>query len=97
MGTNSASLDADLFLFCYERHFMMYLSDDEQADIIDAFKTTSRCLDNILNINNAYFDTIYPSELQLNRTNTSDTEAAFLDLHFSISNDIGSTKMYEKT
>ena len=31
---------------------------------------------------------IYPSELQLNKTNTSDTEAAFLDLHLSISNDI---------
>ena len=31
---------------------------------------------------------IYPSELQLNKANTSDTEAAFLDLHLSISNDI---------
>ena len=39
---------------------------------------------------------IYPSELQLNKTNTSDTEAAFLDLHFSISNDIVSTKIYDK-
>ena len=39
---------------------------------------------------------IYPSELQLNKTNTSDTEAAFLDLHLSISNDIVSTKIYDK-
>ena len=31
---------------------------------------------------------IYPSEIQLNKANTSDTEAAFLDLHLSISNDI---------
>ena len=31
---------------------------------------------------------IYPSELQLNKANASDTEAAFLDLHLSISNDI---------
>ena len=38
---------------------------------------------------------IYPSELQLNKANTSDTEAAFLDLHFSISNDIVSTKIYD--
>ena len=36
---------------------------------------------------------IYPSELQLNKANTSDTEAAFLDLHLSISNDIVSTKI----
>ena len=39
---------------------------------------------------------IYRSELQLNKANTSDTEAAFLDLHLSISYDIVSTKIYEK-
>ena len=64
---------------------MMSLSDDKQADVIDAFNTTSRYLDDILNINNVYFDNmvsqIYPSELQLNKANASDTEAAFLDLH----------------
>ena len=64
MGTNCAPLVADLFLFCYERGFMMSLFDDKQADVIDAFNTTSRYLDNILNINNVYFDNmvsqIYP-------------------------------------
>ena len=76
---------------------MMSLSDDKQADVVDAFKTTSRYLDDILNIYNVYFDNmvsqIYASELQLNKTNTSDTEATFLDLHLSISNDIVSTKI----
>ena len=33
MGTNCAPLVANLFLFCYERDFMMSLSDDKQADI----------------------------------------------------------------
>ena len=56
MGTNCAPLVADLFLFCFERDFMMSLSDDKQADIIDVFNTTSRYLDDILNINNVYFD-----------------------------------------
>ena len=42
MGTNCAPLVADLFLFCYERDFMMPLFDDKQADIIEAFNTTSR-------------------------------------------------------
>ena len=92
MGTNCATLVADLFLFCYERDFKMSLSDDKQADVIDAFNTTSRYLDDILNINNVYFDNMvsqmYPSELKLNKANTSGTEAAFLDLHLSISNDI---------
>ena len=67
---------------------MMSLSDAEQADVIDAFNTTSRYLDDILKINNVYFDNmvsqIYPPEIQLNKANTSDTEAAFLDLHLSI-------------
>ena len=96
MGTNCAPLVADLFLFCYERDFMMSLSDDNQADVIDTFNYTSRYLDDILNINNVYFDNmvsqIYLSELQLNKANTSDTKAAFLDLHLSISDDIVSTK-----
>ena len=100
MGTNCAPLVADLFLFCYDRDFMMSLSDEKQADVIDAFNTTSRYLDDILNINNVYFDNmvsqIYPSELQLNKANASDTEAAFLDLHLSISNDIVSAKFYDK-
>ena len=103
MGTNCDPLVADLFLFCYERDFMMSLSDDNQAnviDTIDAFNTTSRYLDNILNINDVYFDIMvsqmYPSELQLNKANTSDTEAVFLGLHLSISNDIVSSKIYDK-
>ena len=54
MGTNCAPLVADLFLFCYERDFMMALSDDKQADIIGAFNTASRYLDGFLNINNVY-------------------------------------------
>ena len=79
---------------------MTSLSDDKQALINDAFNTTSRYLDDILNINNVYFDNmvsqIYPSELQRNDVNTSDIKAAFLDFHLSISNDIVSTKIYDK-
>ena len=52
MGTNCAPLVADLFLFCYERDFIMSLSDNKQAHVMDAFNTTSRYLDDILNIDN---------------------------------------------
>ena len=48
MGTNSAPLVADLFLFCYER--------ENQTNIIEAFNSTSRYLDDLLNIDNIYFD-----------------------------------------
>ena len=56
MDINCAPLVVDLFLFCYETAFMMSLSDDKQADVIDAFNTTFRYLDDILNIKNVYFD-----------------------------------------
>ena len=89
MGTNCAPLVADLYLFCYEIDFMLSLSEDNQSDVIEAFKSTSWYLDDLLNIENDFFDSmvnrIYPSELQLNKANVSDTEASFLDLHLSIS------------
>ena len=58
---DKAANNVDLFLFCYERDFMMSLSDDKQADVIGAFNTTSRYLDGILNINNVYFDNMVSS------------------------------------
>ena len=93
MGTNCAPLVADLFLFCYERDFM--------KNVIKAFDLTSRYLDDLLNIDNPYFEgmvnnQIYPPEWQLNKANTSDSEAPFLDLHLSISNGFVSSKIYDK-
>ena len=88
MGTNYDPLVADLFLFCYERDFMLFLSEDNQSDVIEAFNSTSRYLDDLLNIDNHFFDSmvnaIYPSEFQLNKANVSDAEASVLDLHLSI-------------
>ena len=98
MGTNCAPLVADLFLICYERDFMTSLSAVKQAEIIEAFKSTSRY--DLLNIDNPYFKSmvnrIYPPELQLKKANTSDTEAPFFYLHLSISNGFVSSKIYDK-
>ena len=59
-----------------------------------------RYLDDLLNIDNFYFghmvDRIYPTELQLNRANSTDTEAPFWDLNLCISNGTVSTKIYDK-
>ena len=99
MGTNCAPLVADLFLFCYERDFMLSLSDNNQTDIIEAFNSTSRYLDDLLNIDTSYFEhmvgQIYPTELQLNKANSSDTEAPFFYLNLSITNGIVSSKIYD--
>ena len=57
-------------------------------------------LDDLLDIDNPYFEQmvgqIYPTELQLNKANSSDTEAPFLDLNLSITNGIVSSKIYDK-
>ena len=78
---------------------MTSLSDDNQTDIIKAFNATSRYLDDLLNIDNPYFEgmvnQIYPPELQLDKANTSVTETPFLDLHLSISNGFVSSKIYD--
>ena len=58
MGTNCAPLVADLFLFCYERDFMLSLSEDNQSGVIEAFNSTSRYLDGLLNIDNNFFDSM---------------------------------------
>ena len=103
MGTNCAPLVEDLFLFCYERDIMLSLSDNNQTDIIEAFNSISRYLDDLLNIDNPYFEQmvgqIYPTELQLSKANSSDTEAPLLDLNLlnlSITNGIVSSKIYDK-
>ena len=90
MVTNCAPLVADLFSYCYERDFMDCLNHDKQADVIESFKSASRYLDDLLNIDHLYFESIvnqiYPPELQLNKANATYTEANFLDLHLSITN-----------
>ena len=100
MGTNCAPLVADLYLFYYERDFMLTLSEDNQSGVIEAFNSTSRYLGGLLNTDNNFFDSmdnrIYPSELQLNKANVSDADASFSDLHLSISDGFVKTKIYDK-
>ena len=79
---------------------MLSLSNNNQTDIIEAFNSTSRYLDDLLNIDNPYFEQmvgqIYPTELQLNKTNSSDTEDLVLYLNLSITYGIVSSKIYDK-
>ena len=67
MGT----LFKDVCLFCIWREFMLSLSDNIQADVIEAFYSSSIYLDDLLNIDNPYFKQmigqIYPTELQSNK------------------------------
>ena len=96
MGTNCAPLVADLFLFCYDRDFMTSLSDVKQAEIIEAINSTSRYLDDLLNIDNPYFEgmvsRIYPSELLIPLI----SKPHFWICIYGISNGFVSSKIYDK-
>ena len=91
-----------IFMFCFvmrEASYCLFLR--HQADVIEAFNSTSRYLFDLLNTDNTYFKQmvghIYPTELQLNKVNAFDTEEPYLDdLHFSVSCDIVSSRSYDK-
>ena len=79
---------------------MLSLLDDNQSEVVEDFNSTSRYLVDLLNIDNNFFDSmvnhIYPSKLQFNKANVSDTEASFLDLHLSILDGLVKTIVYDK-
>ena len=65
-------------LFSY-LFFMMSLSEESHYEVIEAFSSMSRYLDDLLDIDNKYFDgllsLIYPSELQSNKAHSFETVA----------------------
>ena len=67
MGTNCATLVADLLLFYYERDFKLSLSGNNPPDVAEALNSTLKYLDGLLNIDNPYFaqmvSQIYPNKL----------------------------------
>ena len=67
---------------------MLSLSENNQADVVEAFNSTSIYLDDLLNIDTPYFaqmiSQIYSAELHLNKAYPSDTEASFLDLNYPL-------------
>ena len=87
MGTGCAPLVADLFLFCYGGDFVASLSGVKRAGIIEAFKSTSRYLDDLLGVGSPCFDGVVgrvcPPGLRLSRASAAD--APFLGLRLSVS------------
>ena len=79
---------------------MLSLSNNNQADVVEALNSTSRYLDDLLNVGNLYFEQIvsqiYSTELRLNKAHLFDTESPFLDLDLPITNSIVSSKINDK-
>lgn len=75
-------------------------SYNKGAEIIQALNSTSRYLDDLLNIDHPYFEGMmrwsYPTKHQFNKANASDSEDPFMDFHLSISNGLFHQKIYIK-
>ena len=82
MGTNCVPLVADLFC-SYERNFILSLSDNNQTDEVKALISTSKYIDDLLDIDNPFFEQSQIYEFEWNKANSFDTEASFLDLDLS--------------
>jgi hypothetical protein len=101
MGTNCASLLADLFLYSCEADFIQGLLKQNERKLVRSFNFTFRYIDDILSLNNSMFgdfvDRIYLIELEVKDTTDTDRSASYLDLHLKIDNEGRlRTKLYDK-
>jgi hypothetical protein len=101
MGTNCATLLADLFLYSYEAEFIQGLLKKNETKLTRSFNFTFRYIDDSLSLNNSRFgdfvDRIYPVELEIKDTTDTDRSALYLDLHLEIDSEGRlRTKLYDK-
>ena len=101
MGTNCAPLLADLFLYSYESEFLDNMIRGGHRKLARSFNLCYRYIDDLIVFNNKkfgdYVKEIYPSQLTVEKANTSDDLANYLDLTFIIeSNNRLYTKLYDK-
>ena len=101
MGTNCATLLADLFLYSYEAEFIQWLLKKNETKLTRSFNFTFRYIDDALSLNNSRFgdfvDRIYPVELEIKDTTDTDRSALYLDPHLEIDSEGRlRTKLYDK-
>jgi hypothetical protein len=101
MGTNCATLLADLFLYSYEADFIQELLQKHEKSLARSFNFTFRYIYDVLSLKNSRFgdfvDRIYPIELEIKDTTDTDRSASYLDLHLKIDSEGRlRTKLYDK-
>ena len=99
MGTDCAPLLANLFLFYYKCKFMKNnLKHDTQKAII--FSNTFRYIDDLLTLNNPFFEreigNIYPLQLKLKKTTENNNRLSYLDLEVQIKDSKFTTAVFDK-
>ena len=101
MGTNCAPFLADIFLYSYEAELLHSLLSTVRKRLASQFNITNRYIDDLLSINNQYFENhprqMYPLELEIKATTESNTSASYLYLLPSIGRDgqLHTTSLYD--
>ena len=101
MGTDPAPVMANLYLFYYEHHYMKQLMETNYRIARKYYSHTRRFIDDLATLNNnghlgENWKTIYPEELILNKENSDNKAATFLDLDIRIEDSQLRTKIYDK-
>ena len=96
--TNCAPLLADLFLYSYESEFLDNMIRGGHRKLARSFNLCYRYIDDLIVFNNKKFGKeIHPSQLTVEKANTSDDLQNYLDLTFIIEgNNRLYTKLYDK-
>ena len=99
MGTNRATLLADLFLYSYEAEFVQSLLQADKKHLAQ-FNFTYRYIHDVLSLKNTkfagYLEFIYPRELEIKETTETATSSSYLDYYLYIDNGKLATRLYDK-
>ena len=100
MGTNCASLFADLFLYSYEAEFVQSLLQAGKKHLVQRFNFTYRYIDDVLSLKNTkfaeYLEFIYSRELEIKETSEAAASSSYLDYYLYIDNGMLTTRLYDK-
>ena len=99
MGTNSAPLLADLFLYSYEAEFVQSLLKAGKKHLAQQFSFTYRYIDDVLSLKNIkfaeYLEFIYPRELEIKETTETADYSSHLDCYLYIDNGKLNSRLYD--
>ena len=99
MGTNSAPLLADLFLYSHEATFVQSLLQADKKQLAQQFNFTYRYID-VFSLKNTtfaeYLEFIYACELEIKKTTETAASSSYLDCYLYIDNGKLTTRLYEK-
>jgi hypothetical protein len=90
MGTNCASLLADLFLHDYQADFLQGLLKNKERKLSQTFNSSFHYIEDVLSLNSSrfgnYLHLIYPNKLEVKDTADTQRSASYHGIYIEIDN-----------